>query len=375
MTENAQALDGSGTRPTLASVSALLIAWPAMALLFATLWYVYDASRYSASPYTYYLGWSCLMWAPAPLVLWFAHGRPLQSHTWKQWLVLHLSASLALSALLALLEASTKWLRNPSGLLLSTSITHYFRQHIQLYVLTYWAVLAAGEFYRAHERARERELATTRLEALLTAARLEALSAQLQPHFLFNTLQTAVTLVHEDPHGAEDVLLRLSSLLRASLSEFRTPEVPLRKELEFLDCYLGIQQRRFGERLRFELKVDERVLDLAVPSLLLQPLVENAVRHGVGTHRGPDMVIVHGHQEVDQLTIEVMNLTGRLSGEPEKLLTSGVGLANTRARLRELYGPRQSLQLLGLEPSGVCVRLRFPARAVRAAASPIEASP
>lgn len=365
MTEGVQDNEGADVRQAVRAAWPLLTAWAAMAFLFATLWYAYDATRHSASPYAYYLGWSCLMWAPAPLVLWFARRQPLQSHTWKRWLALHGIASILLSASLVLVEATSKWLRD-HGILLSASIAHYFRQHAQLYLLTYWSVLTAAEFYRAREHARERQLAATRLETQLTAARLEALRAQLQPHFLFNTLQTAVTLVHEDPQGAEDVLLRLSSLLRASLSEFRTPEVSLRKELEFLDCYVGIQQRRFGERLQFELNVDEQVLDLAVPSLVLQPLVENAIRHGLGAHRGNDLVIVSAFHEGDQLTLEVKNLKGRLYGEPDKLLNRGVGLANTSARLEQLYGQQQSMTLLPLGPSGVCVRLRFPARAVRA---------
>jgi two-component system, LytTR family, sensor kinase len=366
MTEAVQDIDSAEPCQNGRSLWPLLAAWAPMALVFATLWYAYDATRYGASPYAYYVGWSCLMWAPAPLVLWFARRQPLRSHGWKWWLALHGIASILLSALLVLIEAASKWLRDTNGILLSGSLAHYFRQHLQLYLFTYWAVLAAAEFYGAHAHARERELAATRLETQLTAARLQALSAQLQPHFLFNTLQTAVTLVHEDPEGAEEVLLRLSSLLRASLSEFRTPEVPLRKELEFLDCYLVIQQRRFGERLQFELDVDERLLDLAVPSLVLQPLVENAIRHGVGTHRGNDLVTVNASQEADQLTLEVRNLRGRLIGEPQKALTRGVGLANTSARLQQLYGQQQSLTLLRLEPCGVCVRLRFPARAVRA---------
>jgi two-component system, LytTR family, sensor kinase len=246
---------------------------------------------------------------------------------------------------------------------------------MQLYLLTYWVVLVLAELHRAREHARQRQLAATRLEAQLTAARLEALSAQLQPHFLFNTLQTAVTLVHDDADGAEDVLLRLSSLLRASLSEFRTPEVPLRKELEFLECYLGIQQRRFGERLRFELNVGDEILDLAVPSLVLQPLVENAIRHGIGAHQGDDVVAVNAFRDGNQLALEVRNRNGGLNGAPEELLTRGVGLANTRARLQQLYGREQSLQLLQLDPGGVCVRLGLPARAVAALPSAIGIEP
>lgn len=339
----------------------LPMAWILIVLLFSTQWYAYDGSRGTASPYLYYLGWSCLMWALAPLVLWFARRHPLRARAWKHWLALHFAASVALSALQVLAEALVKWARISQELSFQAIASHYVLQHVQLYLLTYWALLAVAEFLRLHNQVNQRQLRATQLEVQLSAARLEALHAQLQPHFLFNTLQTAVILLHENPHAAEEVLLNLSALLRASLSEFRTNEVPLRKELQFLSCYVDIQRHRFGKRLHVELDIDRTTLDFAVPSLVLQPLVENAIRHGVGAHKGSDVVAVRAMHEEGQLRLEVQNHNSTLGAPLDELVTRGVGLANTRARLRQLYGEDQALRLFTLQPRGVCVRVTLPA--------------
>ena len=336
--------------------------WALAVLLFAIQWYAYDVTRGTASPYIDYLGWSCLMWALAPAVLWFVRRHPLESPRWRDSIALHLIVSIALSVFQVLIEASIAWLRHTHGLAFQASLAHYFRQHVQLYLLTYWALVAVAHFYRIHDRARERQLRAARLEAQLSAARLQALRSQLQPHFLFNTLHAAVALVHENPDAVEDILVRLSTLLRASLTELHVQEVPLQKELEFLECYIGIQQRRFGERLRVDVHFAPSVLDCAVPSLVLQPLVENAIRHGIGTHKESDVVTVNASQEGGQLVLEIINRSSELHEAPEQLMARGVGLANTRARLRQLHGHRQTMQLLNLQPRGVCVRLTLPVR-------------
>jgi hypothetical protein len=325
--------------------------------LFATQWYAYDATRRTASPYLYYVGWSCLMWGLAPLVLWFGRRHPIRAADWRRSIALHIGASLGLSMLQVVIEASLGWLRH--GLPYQSALAHYFIHHLQLYLFTYWVLIAAAQFYRMQSESSDRQLRAARLETQLSAARLKSLRSQLQPHFLFNTLHAAVGLVHEDPAGAEDILLRLSRLLRASLAAYHANEIPLRKEMEFIDCYIGIQQRRFGERLRVEHRIDTCVLDLAVPSLILQPLVENAILHGIGAHKGNDVVAVRAFLD-NGLVLEVCNHSSALDDVMEGLLSRGVGLANTRARLQELYGEGQTMQLLNLEPRGVCVRLTIP---------------
>jgi two-component system LytT family sensor kinase len=329
-------------------------------LLFATQWYAYDMTRGMASPYMYYVGWSCLMWGLSPLVLWLGRRYPIRAADWKRPVALHIGVSVGLSTMQVVVETALGWWRH--GLPFQSALAHYFIQHLQLYLLTYWALIAAAQFYRMFDESRDRLLRAARLETQLSAARLTSLRSQLQPHFLFNTLHTAVGLVHEDPGGAEDILLRLGELLRASLAEYHANEIPLRKEMEFIDCYVGIQQRRFGERLRVEHDIDKRALELAVPSLILQPLVENAILHGIGTHKGSDVIAVNAFLDDRGLVLEVRNGSSALADAPETLLTRGVGLANTRARLQELYGGEQSMQLLNLAPRGVCIRLALPAR-------------
>jgi len=339
--------------------------WALVVFLFASEWYAYDVTRGAASPYSYYLGWSCFIWALAPLVLWFVRRHPIQTQRWLPSLAFHGGASIVLSIAQVVIEATVGWLRVHYDMSFGQTLAHYFRQHVQLYFLTYWALVAVAQFYRIQGEARERSLKAAQLESQLAAARLEALRSQLQPHFLFNTLHAAIVLVREDPKGAEDVLQRLSQLLRASLGDFQTNEVPLRKELEFLDCYMGIQQRRFGERLSIDLDVDQGLLDCAVPSLILQPLVENAIRHGVGKHSGTDVVAVKAFEDQSWLMLEICNRNSTLVEAPERLMTRrGVGLANTRDRLRQLYGEEQSVQLHNLQPRGVRVRLALPLRRI-----------
>lgn len=241
---------------------------------------------------------------------------------------------------------------------------HYLTQHAHISIASYWLLIAGTQFYRLIAQARRRELRAAQLEARLAEARLEALRGQLQPHFLFNTLQAAVTLVHDDPDGAEDVLLQLSELLRASLDKLHVQQIPLRREIELLNHYMSIQQRRFGERLRFDVQVDPGLLDCAVPTLILQPLVENAVRYGVGRHKENDLVTFRAWRNRDALCLEISNRTGVLDGEPEQLFTRGVGLSNTRRRLEQLYGERQALDIFDGRPSGVGVRLSLPAHAM-----------
>jgi two-component system LytT family sensor kinase len=331
-------------------------------LLFATQWYTYDVTREAASPYSYYLGWSCWIWGLAPLVFWLGGKYPIRGSNAKTAVAQHAGLSIGLSTLQVALEALFGWLRH--GLSFEAALTHYFVQHSQLYLLTYWVLIGAAQFYRLQVESQERRLKTARLEAQLSEARLDLLRRQLQPHFLFNTLHTAIELVQEDPGAAENVLLSLSHLLRASLEENDANETSLRKELQFTDCYIDIQQHRFGSRLKVQQHIDPRALDLTVPSLVLQPLVENAILHGIGKHTGDDVVSIFASVDHDSLLLEVRNELSRLEEPIERLLKHGFGLANTRSRLRELYGERQDLKLSNLEPRGVGVKITMPIGAV-----------
>jgi len=190
---------------------------------------------------------------------------------------------------------------------------------------------------------------TVRLETQLVQARLDALVGQLQPHFLFNTLHTISAFVLEDPKQANRMIARLSELLRQSFNRERGPLVTLEEELELLDHYVAIQEARFGDRLRVTFRVDPRAASAVVPTLLLQPLVENAIRHGVVPNGNVAEISIAAVREGDRLHLEVRDNGPGLNGSASG---GGLGLANTRARLQELYGPSHRFELTNAPPPG-----------------------
>jgi two-component system LytT family sensor kinase len=226
--------------------------------------------------------------------------------------------------------------------------------------LYYWMIAAvywAAEFQRLY---RAERLQAAQLEASLAAARLDALRAQLQPHFLFNTLNAISVLAVDDPGRAKQMVLRLSDLLRASMDGAEGHEVPLATELQLLNAYLEIQRARFGERLRVRLEIEPATRDALVPTLVLQPLVENAIRHGLEGATDGGEVAVHTRRNGEDLVIEVRDDGRGLEAGASAIPREGVGLANTKERLSRLYGDRQYLVLRTQPEGGVMVELVLP---------------
>jgi two-component system, LytTR family, sensor kinase len=328
-------------------------------------WYLYDSVHGHAARFTYYLvtcGYLCGVLTPS--AIWLGQRWHINSGTWRRAVPIHVAASLLLTGVGVFIEATIGWLSHSAPWPYPAALRHYFTEHTQISVAVYWALLAAFHIFRMYDRARLRELHTAQLEARLREAQLAALRSQLQPHFLFNTLQAATELIYQDPGGAEEILLSLSEMLRVSLEAFQRQEIPLEAEIEFVKHYTSIQQRRFGSRLRFDFFVEPAAAVCAVPSLLLQPLVENAIRHGVGRHKEADVVSIRAGLRDERLHLRVSNLASTLAGAPELLHSRGVGLANTCARLEQLYGTRQSLEIRNLEPQGVVVSISIPRRPV-----------
>ena len=222
------------------------------------------------------------------------------------------------------------------------------------------ALLHAWRYYR---KLRERELLAVQLEGELNRARLERLEAQLQPHFLFNTLNAISSLMYHDPAGADRMMGRLSDLLRLTFAPSQTTEVPLSAELEWLGWYLEIMQLRFGERLTVQQEIAPATVGLAVPRLLLQPLVENALKHGAAKRAGPSTVTIAACLEGDRLRLRVGDDGPGFAGDPALAISGGVGLSNTAARLRARYGDRASLRLENKAGGGLLVTLDLPAEA------------
>jgi LytS/YehU family sensor histidine kinase len=220
----------------------------------------------------------------------------------------------------------------------------------------YWVVVSIAQAVRLLRRSQERERQAFELEARLAEAKLTALRMQLHPHFLFNTLNAISTLVHTDARAADEMITNLSELLRATLSTSDQPEVSLRHELEILDRYLAIQQVRFGDRLHIEKEIQNDSLEARVPALILQPLVENAIRHGIEPQRRPGRIGVRARRDRDILRLAVQD-NGGGAGPGMK---EGIGLANTRSRLQELYGSQGKMSMSPGAEGGFVVELEIP---------------
>ena len=222
----------------------------------------------------------------------------------------------------------------------------------------YWPAVVIWSLFHYYRRYREREKRAAELKDQLNRAELQALRNQLHPHFLFNTLNSVASLMHEDVQAADDMVGDLSHLLRVYLSANDEQEVRLRQEIHLLDTYIRIQKRRFEGRLSSLLDVPVELLDAAVPSLLLQPIVENSIVHGIAPCPSAGYVKVSVSRNGSMLNLQVVdNGLGLQNNHSE-----GIGLSNTRSRLRQLYDDRHSFEISNREGCGVAVRISLPLR-------------
>jgi signal transduction histidine kinase len=313
----------------------------------------------------YWYAWALL----APIVLFMARRFPLDREGWKKSLCVHLVAVLAVTFAHVLMaegvrygvqEASgEEWMKN------TTWWTHVARTYFLSFdweMMTYWAIVGfwhATAYYRV---AQDRALKASRLETQLAEAQLQALQRQLHPHFLFNTLNGISALMHRDVEAADQMLARLSDLLRIALDQRGAQEVALKDELEFLQKYLEIEQARFGSRVRVEFHVEAETLDAQVPNLILQPLVENSIRHAVAVRVEPVRIAIGARRIGTNLELSVRDDGPGLVKAGSASRDGGVGLANTRSRLEHLYGASQQLRLETPEGGGLEVVVMLPFR-------------
>jgi two-component system, LytTR family, sensor kinase len=226
-------------------------------------------------------------------------------------------------------------------------------------LMVYSAIVGASHALAYYHESQERKLKEAQLETRLIEARLKTLEAELHPHFLFNTLHAISTLVHRDPESADRMISRLSDLLRITFDRSGDATISLKEEIEFLQKYLEIEQTRFQDRLTVRVDVDADVLDADVPRMILQPLVENAMKHGIARRVDKGHVQISAGREDDRLWMEVRDNGGGLHGGTLNKLRTGVGLSNTRARLEVLYPGRYRLDFTELH-GGLAVRVEIP---------------
>jgi hypothetical protein len=308
-------------------------------------------------------------WIPGTAVV-LALGRkfPVERGTWWRTVPIHLVAATIITFVHFAIFAYAMLVFSPFGppreprpfleMLLGRALSQF---HIELII--YAAILGLSYAVSYYSRFREGEFRAAQLETRLTQAQLQTLKMQLQPHFLFNTLNGIAGLVRDSRNkDAVDMLAGLSDLLRYTLENAGKQEVPLKEELEFLELYLDIQQMRFSDRLRVDMQVTPETLDAMVPNLILQPLMENAIRHGISRRTAAGTVGVKAQRDNGLLRLTIFDDGPGLTRDDGKSPVEGVGLSNTRARLAQLYGDRQKFSLTQRDGGGVEVSLVFPFR-------------
>jgi two-component system LytT family sensor kinase len=331
----------------------VLAGWSALVIVFAVSSSLTYALTYQPPRWRYTLTMAATEWyvwaALTPLVVWLSRRLRIAGAEW--WRPLILAAA---GVPVAFIKVTlTRVLRGAIG------GGEYFQiTNLVIHYLIYCAIVLVWHVWQYHRRAQQRELRTSQLEALLAQTRLQMLSMQLQPHFLFNTLNTIAELVHQRPQAAEKMIGGLSHLLRETLQAGAVDRVPLWRELDVLEHYIDIQRARFGDRLRVEMIVDDAARAALVPSLFLQPLAENSIKHGIGARAGAGRIEIAVNRNGDRVVIEIRDDGRGLREEP---VIEGVGLGNCRSRLQALYGQDGfRLEAANRSTGGAVVRIDMP---------------
>lgn len=308
-------------------------------------------------------GRACMWALMAPLILRMRELLPLSGGRWLGGIAFHCAMSFVVMATyyLGRMLAYVIFFDEPLADFWTLALKSFYGRNI-IDMAYYWAVLAFGYSLEIYRRYKNEELKAAQLEARLVETELKALREQLRPHFLFNTLNTISVLVREEKNNdAVNLIARLSSLLRMALDNRGVQEVTLRQEMDFLGHYLDIQRVRFSDRLRVDIEIEPAAWEARIPNLLLQPLVENAILHGIAPKAGPGCVGVRGHVAKGQLHLEVSD-DGPGLGDGTKRAREGVGLSNTRERLAKIYGVHGQLSLRSEPGRGVAVQIILPCR-------------
>jgi two-component system LytT family sensor kinase len=280
-------------------------------------------------------------------------------------LLIHIAISVVFSFVVLSAAAPLSWyfgspnlVRNPTLLILwrnNAFSIYYFHQGLTIY----WATLAVAHALHYYRGLREGEARTGQLAAQLAQAQLQALKMQIHPHFLFNTLNSIAALLHKDVEAADKMIARLGDFLRLTLKRSDTQTVDLAQELDFLKCYLDIEHIRFQDRLTVDMEVEPDTLDVMVPNLILQPIVENAVRHGVARQTVPGHITIRALKKSNRLIVQVEDNGPGLKIDANGN-SSGIGLNNTRARLKQFYGTDYDFKIANSNKTGVIVTLEIP---------------
>lgn len=358
------------SRQALHKVGLLFAVWTAYGLLCS--WQAHYWYAFTPTPWTWAkclhseLTYAWLWGAATPAILWCARRFRLEGRDWPRHLLAHAAL---LVVLMPVIKIAYDLIVRPANSAFYNMAAFTWVKLFRSIEMTFdtgtllFAVVVGVEhaivYYQRYQAGLTR---ASQLQTQLVQAQLQALKMQLHPHFLFNTLHSITALVHEDPEMAERTIARLSELLRLFLANSTIHEVPLSEELRILDLYLEIERARFEDRLRVLYDVPAGLRDAMVPNLVLQPLVENSIRHGVGRRLEPGWVAIAVERYNDTLVLRVSDNGAGFKDDAQQPVHQGMGLGITRGRLESLYGPHQSLVLRNLPAGGVEARITMPFR-------------
>jgi two-component system LytT family sensor kinase len=340
----------------------LLAVWTLLALLSVAQTAMAFSQRGQPIAWGQLFAWRFLDWYSCavftPVFFWLVRRYPLDETPKRITIPLYLVVSGVCAALkFALQLPIVRLIWGPS----TGTFRAMLAQGFLVELMIFWAIIAAIQALELQRKLSQREQLALRLRAQLSEAELELLKGQLRPHFLFNTLNGVASLIHTAPDVADFVVVQLSDLLRASLDHEGAREVPLAEELALLDKYLAIMDARFGGRLRIDREISAAARTAFVPQFLLQPLIENALEHGIGRRAGAGRITIRVSVDgAERLRLEVSDDGAGLADG--NALEDGVGLRNTRQRLERLYGDDQSLALSPIPGSGTVVAVSIPLR-------------
>jgi two-component system LytT family sensor kinase len=347
-----------------------LAGWSFIGLFFTLQeWFTYPAEkppltwqRALSSEMGFWYAWAALF----PVIWWLARRFPIELARLGRRLLLHIPAATLFAVLQPFLHVFFVWILRAFSEPLMVIVIRRSQSvfwDFSLGVVMYWLVLIACHAIQYQARLRAEELRASQLEAQLAQAQLNALKMQLHPHFLFNTLHSISALLHVDAEAADRMVARLGDFLRLTLDHSGNQEVTLEQELEFLRCYLDIELTRFQDRLTVDLEISPGALTAQVPNLILQPIVENAIRHGIASKIEPGHIGIFGERNGSRLRIQIRDDGPGFSSNPGIGFREGIGLTNTRARLARLYGADHVLELSNGREGGGIVTIEMPFRA------------
>ena len=343
--------------------------WTIIGLVFTGQWYFAAFRSEQPVPLSramyVQMSWGYLWALATPLILWLIHRFPVDKQSWRRNIPTHLLTSTVLTFIVGISGHTFLYFvyGRPAGrpYVFQNSLRHAIGNYTEgmgVYLLIAFLV-SAYVYYRSY---RQGILRASQLEAQLSQAQLQALKMQLHPHFLFNTLHSISALLHKDTEAARKMITRLGDFLRLTLENSGTQEVTLKQEIEFLRCYLEIERIRFQDRLTTRVLVDPNALDTLVPNLILQPIVENAIKYAIAPRSAPGEIEILAQQEDGFLRIRIRDDGPGLpkNRSVDSLFKKGLGLVNTQTRLDRMYGAEHRFEIANDPEGGLAVTLEIP---------------